>query len=971
MFWVVMFMFSIEASMRKSRNKSLISRLHILIAVLASYAVISSPLCLATQQNYVTYYSGKNAIVSMSGPEVIEEARLESVRFDGFYEDFESAISIFADEWSSLNGWWASGNCPKEDCLQLNVTENGYLELKNVKHCAYGERYLFSMFRKLAAPPSDFEIRLPLVASASNTSAHGAPLWISLILYDTQYNKQFEASFQYISTFTEVRTSLYGISNTTQLDASSLALKIWRHSSTMFFSTDNGTSVVAEWAALLNPAAIEINFDIDERNTQGCESQDDYLISIDYIRMQAEKGFAVFSDLVAGDWLLLDGGEVKQRSSSLYGGAIFASSSVLSSDLAGFCDIPHSTYGTFLTSTQLNYFAGNGSFEKLILESHDGIYTDSCNSIKGWSAPDYSIDGVIYAGPGTNGYCVYDYAGSSSSSSKILNPWLEKEVDICASDLSIELKVKYLKVIGNITAAFLNELALHLTNGSTVSNSTPFELTDDSTATISYSFQFGQATPLKSIKVGFVANASNYGAAYFSVYNLNISWYGDSGLTIIGIPPHDLVRVCPDDLACSEMVSNGSPIVISPNLIMQPFTGKIEVIDRGYLRPHLNYSSPVDWDDKIEYYNGQFFRSKSNAELINSYSGSECDTKSGWEFRYALPTGGSAPTFSAYLGSLVMQESFINCAGNPPYLEAYYWFDFPVNITGKEINLSVSADANFTFSASKTILSKYSEISVYYLSNGTLFLVNSSARSLNPSLNGSFMISSGRIIQVDKIVVEIHAYAKAVLGSTLISQNDQARVHYLRLNYSAVPPSYRGISISGLQADWNLRLGNTSYWPDVNGTVTIPINCSSWPEENGFTIFRPTFYFKGPFTEGTRYSLSFVKTFVPGIRGAFFEIRTFSFSYRVEMALSSISFSPESIGGIYTICFNYTIINDGRAIQAAPAAAYIDGNKVELTRMSDGLWRVSFSFIGQYRFVEMKVLDQYGICLKCKVCIRC
>ncbi|MCQ5376842.1 MAG: hypothetical protein NO516_02200 [Candidatus Methanomethylicia archaeon] len=963
-------MSSIEARIRKSDDEARFAALRLLIAVLLSYAVISSPLCLATQQNYVTYYSGKDAIVSMNGPEIIEEAHLDAARFDGFFEDFESARSIFADEWSGSNGWWSSGNCPKEDCLQLNVTDNGRLELKNVKHCAYGERYIFSMFRKLAPPPSDFEIHLPLAASCSNGSANGAPVWISIILYDTQYNRQLEANFLYSSTFTEVRTSLYGYSNITQLGANSLALKIWRHSSTMSFSIDNGTSVVAQGEVFSDPAVIELRFNIDESDTQNCETQDDYLISIDYIRMQAEKGFAVFSDLVAGNWLLLDGGKVNQRFSPLHGGAIFAGSSDLNSDLAGLCDVPHSTYGNFSTSTQLDYFAGNGSFEMLVRESHDDILIDTCNSIKGWSASDYTSGGVTYSGPGTNGYCVYDYVWSSSSSSKILNPWLKKEVDICPSDLSIELKVKYLKAIGNISAVAFNELTLCLTNGSVVSNSTPFNLSDDSIATISYSFKFSQPTPLNSIRMGFVANATNYGAAYFSIYNVNVSWHGDSGLTIMGVPQLDLVRVCPDNQACSETISNGSPIVISPNLIMQPFAGKIEVVDRGYLRPHLNYTSPVDWNDRIEYYNGQFFSSKSSAQLISSYSGSECDTKAGWEFRHALLTGGSAPTFSAYLGSLVMQESFINCAGNPPYLEAYYWFDFPINITGKEILLSVSADANFTFSASKTILSKYSEISVYYLSNGTLFLVNSSAKSLSPSLNGSFLISPGKMIQVDKIVVEVHAYARAVLGSTLISQNDQARVHYLRLNYSSVPPGYEGLRVSGLQADWNLHLGGLSYWPDANGTIIIPINCTSWPEENGFTVFRPTFYFKGPFAEGTRYSLSFEKTFVPGIRGAFFEIRTFSFSYRVEMALSSISFSPDRTGGIYTICFNYTIVNDGRATQAAPAVAYINDNKVELSRMPDGLWGVSFSFIGQSRFVEMEVFDQYGICLKCKVCIR-
>jgi len=81
---------------------------------------------------------------------------------------------------------------------------------------------------------------------------------------------------------------------------------------------------------------------------------------------------------------------------------------------------------------------------------------------------------------------------------------------------------------------------------------------------------------------------------------------------------------------------------------------------------------------------GNLSRSDTGANMVNLSRASECDNGSGWSYRWNLTTGGTIPAFSSQSGFLMMKQDSLTSKGTLPLIDAYYWFDYPLNLTGND-----------------------------------------------------------------------------------------------------------------------------------------------------------------------------------------------------------------------------------------------------------------------------------------------
>jgi len=335
----------------------------------------------------------------------------------------------------------------------------------------------------------------------------------------------------------------------------------------------------------------------------------------------------------------------------------------------------------------------------------------------------------------------------------------------------------------------------------------------------------------------FYANttvAYNDGGFFTTVQNSS-----SYGLTVTDVPANDVVKVYVGEVLFKTVVSNGSPVTIPPSEITYPFSGRIEVISRSYTRSLASYAGAIEWNDQLAYSGGALVKSGSNMSLIPRALGSECNDASGWSLTYNLLTGGTPPSLSASGGYVRMDEPYLHYSGT--VMEAYYWLNYPINATGENFTISLWSDACFAFSSSGDIFTQYAEIKLYYVSGGAQHLLAATSQSLTPIMNVTLTNASpSSVITMDKIIVEVHAYARCRRGESLYSYYDWARVNYLRVNYSAVPDGFAGVPVTGLRQGWRVAFGTDAYWANSSGALTIPVRAFTWPSNQCVAVYPPS-----------------------------------------------------------------------------------------------------------------------------------
>jgi len=448
---------------------------------------------------------------------------------------------------------------------------------------------------------------------------------------------------------------------------------------------------------------------------------------------------------------------------------------------------------------------------------------------------------------------------------------------------------------------------------------------------------------------------------FFTVFQNSSSY----GLIVRDVPANDVVNVYVGDALFKTVVSNGSPVTIPPSEITYPFSGRVEVISRPYTRPLASYAGTIEWNDQLAYSGGALVRSGSNTSLIHRALGSECNHASGWSLTYNLLTGGTPPSLSASGGYVRMDEPYLHYSGT--VMEAYYRLNYPINATGENFTVSLWSDACFSFSSTGDIFVQYAEIKLYYVSGGAQHLLAATSQSLTPILNVTLTnVSPSSVITMDKIIVEVHAYARCRRGESLYSSGDWARVDYLRVNYSSVPNGFAGVPITGLQQGWRAVFGTGTYWANSSGALTIPVGASSWPSSKGVAVCPASESYITNFTPGMAYYPLTNKTYEPETDTIYYEVSSEDYSYRVELRLLSAIMVPGKSGATHVLNFTYLVYENGALRERGVPVIYVNGLRAAVTRLSDA-YSTSFSTPGNVQYVNFSLVDCTGIRLACRL----
>ncbi|HPC27375.1 MAG TPA: hypothetical protein PKX17_01470, partial [Candidatus Methanomethylicus sp.] len=710
---------------------------------------------------FITYYSGDDATISVGQCAVETRRFLERAPYVNFEERFSYVQDL--SEWCSINGWVATGVIPSsEGSLSLALSPDGGICWHNWQRMLDGSAVDCCLSHSVGPLGSTFELEAELHSSRCSPSAiPGSPaLHVRLLLYDTFGSLLFTEELVYSDDFDLALTRQPLSQLTTSIDAASVCIRMWQNSSGAFITHDNGSSVHGLDPFATSPSLIELRFHSDEVNDMNGQSDYEYRVFIDRISLRSLAADTIdFSGLQAGEWHLISGnGDVLAQATSSHCASFTVSADdAIDGFLSSIRSYTSSKSGVFLPNSLLAFDAEGGYFTLSEYGPVPFLLGDCTSTSDEWQCPSGKIGRFTYDGPRSNGTAVYATLASDVYVKSNAEPWLQKTVDVWASTIEVNATFGIEMGRGMLTYAQLSSIDLTLGNGSIIAINVQHALSAAAHTPLSLRLDLGEITPIRHVRFSFTLEAYNYARISVVISDMIMSWHGYDGMIMKGLPDGGILQIYDVGGLVERLPCDGGDLKVSLGASL-PRECRIEVIYSPSSRPVVSYASLLGWSDRLDLVDSELRRSNTCVELINLSRASECDNSSGWSYRWNLTTGGATPVFSTQAGFLTMSQDGLNGKGSLPSIEAYYWFDYPLNLTGSNFTVAISADATFNFITNGILLSKYCEISLYAVSDGASTLLACSPRSLNPQLIATVPFSKTGAGTLDKLVVEVHAY---------------------------------------------------------------------------------------------------------------------------------------------------------------------------------------------------------------------
>jgi hypothetical protein len=950
--------------------------------------------------SYVTYYSGEGAEISLGGG-VTTVREVLSRTLGNLTEEFSNPPYTYANVWASYNGWSFSGWCPSWwGTLWFGVTSDGYLHWHNWFHTIGGSVYDDRLWRDVNPGPY-FELYFSMSSwrAEPGGGVAGAPplnIWVSL--YDSSGTKVASVYIVYNMRFSSPTVSVYNSNTTASLG--NLNFKLWQNSTGAYFSSDNGTTSVYVGQIYTEPTRVEIRFYIWEYNSMQPYSDSEYYVNMDKLVIRpltSSSNDIALSGLPAGSWYLLDtsGNVLMNTNTTVHGSALSYTNRPLEGDefsdgvVQGWTGVNLATLsesGGYLNTVPIDNTwwptynsLGAGAYHALYASAQDFwvetelTYTWQSGALSQMYLAVRDASGQVLAYIGVNDAWAWDgctpafaygvWTGSSWTS------WGTSENAVPASG-TVTLRISRSGSTWTLTAS--GAYTGTWTVAGTASPAAGVYLMH--TKYFNYPCDLakwnyvrtnipGAPQPVSGTLAGLIDYTYVKRGTFCA--NTTVTYYHDgnyftvaqtpsqTALTIKGVPANDVVKVYQGTTLKKTVVSSGADIVISTSDVPQPFDGSIVVVSRPYMRPLASYSGTINWNDAFTYSGGALTKSSTGAQLQQATAGSECSTTAGWTFTYNLVTGGITPTFSSSSGYVRFDESYLYYdtgpyGDDPPRIEAYYYLDYSLNITGQNFTISISADGGnmqykwYSSALRDWVYTGYGEIKVYYLQGGTWTLIAQSAQSSSPSLTTSVAnILSSSVATVDKVRVEFHTIGVAGAHIALYMVGPQwGRVDYLRVNYTKIPDGYPGVPVTGLQPGQFAVFSGKTYWANSSGAAVIPPSAATWPFTGTVAVYPPSESYTGTFAPGNIYYTKTTKVYSQSTDTLFYELDTASYTYRAELKLLSVS--PATAGGSQNVTFTFKVYENGNLLPASASVprVLVNGFKVDAESAGAYTWRV-------------------------------
>jgi hypothetical protein len=951
------------------RNSSAPLRTVAALGVLLLVALSSPPSVLG---GFITYYSGDDATISVGQCAVETRRFLERTPYVNFEERFSYAQDL--PGWCSINGWAASGDIPSsEGSLSLALSPDGGICWHNWQRLLDGSAADCCLSHPVGPLGSTFELEAELHSSRSSPSAvPGSPaLHVRILLYDAFDSLLFTEELVYSDDFDVALTRQHLSQLTTSINAASVRIRMWQNSSGAFITHDNGSSVHGLGTFATSPSLIELRFHSDEVNDVNGQSDYEYLVFIDRISLRSLAVDTIdFSGLQAGEWHLVssNGDVLAQATSSHCTSLTVSASDAIEGFLSSIRSYTCSKSGIFLPNSLLAFDMEGGYFTLSEYGPAPFLLGGCTRSSDEWQCPSGKIGRFTYGGPYSTGTAVYATLASDVYVKSNAEPWLQKTVDLWASTLEVNATFGIEMGRGTLTHAQLSSIDLTLGNSSIIAINVQHALSAAAPTPLSLRFDLGEITPIRSVRFNFALEAYNYARISVEISDLIMSWHGYDGMIVKGLPDGGALQVYDGGGLVESLPCDGSDLKVSLSASL-PRECRVEVVYSPSSRPVASYDSPLGWSDRLDLVDGELRRSNTGVGLINLSRASECDNSSGWSYRWNLATGGATPAFSTQAGFLIMRQDGLTGKGSLPTIEAYYWFDYPLNLTGSDFTVAVSADATFNFITNGILLSKYCEISLYAVSDGVSTLLADSPRSLTPQLLATVPFSNPETCTVDKLVVEVHAYARSSLYSILQSYSNIVRIDYLRINSSSMPEGYPNVLVAGLGPGQYVLCGGSKFWANQSGSATVPLEGSSWPSVQSLQVFDSSECYQGPFLPGGAYCPVEARVKSASGNRAFIMMSTPCYSYCEELTLVSISRGIDRSGICLTMELQYRVLDNGTISEPRKIDLYADGSRVNVIRNGFCCYTVHFNVYPNAESIRLAAVTDSGMTIRCTVAL--
>jgi len=561
---------------------------------------------------------------------------------------------------------------------------------------------------------------------------------------------------------------------------------------------------------------------------------------------------------------------------------------------------------------------------------------------------------------------VYVSLTSDTYATSHADPWVQKTVDIWANALEINVTFEIEKSRGTVAFAQLSEIDLILSNGSTIALDERLNFSVGTLVTRSFHFNFNETLPIRAVQLNFNIDASNYARLLLEIHDMTMGWFGYDGMIVEGLPDGGTLQVYVGETLVERLPCDGSDLKVALGASL-PLECRLELTQPPPSNPVASYSSTLGWRDRLDLVDGILCRSDTGVEMINVSRASECDNDSGWSYRWNLTTGGTTPAFSTQSGHLVASQVTLASKGTLPTIEAYYWFDYPLDLIANDYAISISADATFHFTTNGILLSKFCEISLYAISNNTVIPLAASERSLNPQLLTSVSLSPSSTTSVEKLVVEVHAYARSSIFSILQSVSNIARIDYLRINCSSMPDGYPNVHVAGLTPGQYVLCDGSRFWSNSSGSAIVPISGGSWSSGHSLQVFNSSECYPCTFIPDGAYCPVEARIKSAFSNKAFISVSAPSYSYCEELMLLSLSRGIDKSGMYVTMDFLYRILDNGTTLEPRMIELYIDGSQVNVVKNSFCSYTVRFNVYPDAAAVRLTAVTESGIMIRSAV----
>ncbi len=936
--------------------------LAILLALVGNYPSVLG--------GFLTYYSGDDAAISVSQCGVETKRFLERTPYVDFEEDFSHAGDMA--EWCTNNGWSTEGDAPAAPGrISLSLSPDGGLCWHNWQHPVDGSSVDCSLYHSVGPFGGAFALEATLRSDRLSPSRiPGSPaLHVCISLYDTYGSLIFTDELVYVENFVSAMMRIYSSQLNATIGASVVHLRMWQNSSGAFISHDNGSSVLRLGSLATSPSTLEIRFHSDEVNVVNGQSDYEYRVFIDRISLRScSDGSIDFSGLQPGEWHLVSGeGEVIAQSASNHCTAFTVQANEsIDGFLSSIRSYTYSKTGLFMPNSLLTFNREGGYFSLSEYGMAQFNLSDSLSSSEGWLCPSGKVQHYTYTGPTSTGSAVSVSLASDTYIKSYAEPWLQRTVDVWASAIDIDATFGIELGRGTLTHAQLSSVDIVLTNGSVITLSVQRELSVGTLLDQSFHFDLGALLPIRSVRLNLSLEAFNYARLSISISDMSVTWYGYNGMIVRGLPESGILQVYDGNALAGSAICDGSDLKVALGASL-PRMCRLEVTYSPSSQPIASYNALLGWCDRLDLANGDLSRSDTGVSMVNLTRASECDNGSGWSYRWNLTTGGTMPAYSSQSGFLIMRQDSLTSKGTLPLIDAYYWFDYPLNLIGNDFSIAVSADAAFYFYTNGIFISKYCELSLYAVSDGVTTLIARSQRSLNPQLLAMVPFSSPDSNHIEKLVVEVHAYARSSIYSVLQSFGNAVRIDYLRINASSMPDGYPNVLVAGLSPGQYVLYDGSKWWANRSGSVAIPLVGTSWPSTQHLQIFDSSECYHGPFLSDGAYCPVEERARSAAGNIAFIMASTPCYSYCEELKLTSVSRGIDKSGMFVLMGFQYCVFDNCTALEPRKISLYVDGMMVNVVRDGVCSYSVRFNIYPGTSSVRLCAHTESGIMMRCTV----